>query len=526
MRLGYFLSSEEHPPEELVRQAGLAEQAGFESLWISDHFHPWNDEQGQSPFVWSVIGALSGVTSLPVTTAVTCPTVRTHPAVVAQAVATSARLLPGGLHFGVGTGEALNEHVVGQRWPTTDVRLEMLEEAIDVIRRLLTGERVDHHGTHYVVEDARLYTLPEQPVPILISGFGAKAIELAARTGDGLVTTKPEGADVEAYRANGGRGPVEAGVKVCWGQSEDTAAELAHRLWATQGLPGELSQVLPSPRHFEQGAQLVDVEDTRKAIACGPDPQRYVDVIQQYAEAGVDVLHLAQIGPDQEGFFEFFNDQVRPQPRLAHLSFPIGRLLGVRVSRPLLMSVLDRPVEWQWLDPTAEKVKGLVEFVLPRGRVRDLLHGKAVGHPAHPPLAQAVLAGWTGAAVLGVAELVSGPASRDDASARPLLSLIGLATAGPTVAAGLSDWSQLHEDQQRTGLVHAVVMSASRLGQRGRAPHQESTPLGVAGPGRGRGRHTGCCSRRSSGLSMVGRAESRRSVPPPGQGGMDAHLPR
>jgi nitrite reductase/ring-hydroxylating ferredoxin subunit len=123
------------------------------------------------------------------------------------------------------------------------------------------------------------------------------------------------------------------------------------------------------------------------------------------------------------------------------------------------MSVLDRPVEWQWLDPTAEKVKGLVEFVLPRGRVRDLLHGKAVGHPAHPPLAQAVLAGWTGAAVLGVAELVRGPGSRDDASARPLLSLIGLATAGPAVAAGLSDWSQLHEDQQRTGLVHAAGMS-------------------------------------------------------------------
>jgi G6PDH family F420-dependent oxidoreductase len=313
MKLGYFLSSEEHAPEELVRQAKLAEAAGFESLWISDHYHPWNDEQGESAFVWTVIGALSQVTSLPVTTAVTCPIVRTHPAVVAQAAATAARMLPGGLHFGVGTGEALNEHVVGQRWPTADVRLEMLEEAIGVIRRLLSGERVDHHGRHYVVEDARLYTLPERPVPILVSGFGPKAIELAARVGDGLVTTKPEKTDIDKYIVNGGRGSVEAGVKVCWGDSEDDAAKLAHRLWSTQGLPGELSQVLPSPRHFEQGAQLVDVEDTRRSIACGPDPEQYLEVIQSYADAGVDVLHIAQIGPDQEGFFEFFKAKVRPQ---------------------------------------------------------------------------------------------------------------------------------------------------------------------------------------------------------------------
>jgi G6PDH family F420-dependent oxidoreductase len=313
MRLGYFLSSEEHPPAELIRQAQLAEEAGFESLWISDHFHPWNDAQGQSPFLWSVIGALSQVTSLPVTTAVTCPTVRIHPAVIAQAVATAARMLPGGLHFGVGSGEALNEHVVGQHWPTAEVRLEMLEEAIDIIRRLLTGDRVDHHGRHYVVEDARIYTLPERHVPILVSGFGPRAIRLAAEAGDGLITTKPEKRDIAKYVVKGGRGPVEAGVKVCFGDSEKEAANLAHRLWATQGLPGELSQVLPSPRHFEQGAQLVDVEATRQAIACGPDPERYVDVVKQYADAGVDVLHIAQIGPDQEAFFRFFNEKVRPQ---------------------------------------------------------------------------------------------------------------------------------------------------------------------------------------------------------------------
>src|SRR4051794_32486329 len=170
MHLGYFLSCEEHPPTELVRQAQLAEQHGFESLWISDHFHPWNDEQGESPFVWSVIGALSQVTSLPVTTSVTCPTTRIHPGLVAQAAATSAAMLPGGFRLGVGSGEALNEHVFGGRWPTAEVRLEMLAEAIEVIRRLLSGERVDHHGRHYEIEDARIYSLPERPVPIYVSG--------------------------------------------------------------------------------------------------------------------------------------------------------------------------------------------------------------------------------------------------------------------------------------------------------------------------------------------------------------------
>jgi G6PDH family F420-dependent oxidoreductase len=291
----------------------MAEDAGFESLWISDHYHPWNDEQGESAFVWSVLGALSQVTSLPVTTAVTCPIVRIHPAVIAQAVATSARMLPGGLKFGVGSGEALNEHVVGARWPTTDVRLEMLEEAVGIIRELLTGERVDHHGAHYTVEDARIYTGPDDDVPIFVSGFGPKAIELAARVGDGLLTTKPEKADVETYRAAGGRGPVEAGVKFCWAESEDAGAKTAHRLWATQGLPGELSQVLPSPRHFEQGSELVTLEATKQSVACGPDPEGYVKAIQDFADAGIDVLHVAQIGPDQDDFFEFFNAKVRPQ---------------------------------------------------------------------------------------------------------------------------------------------------------------------------------------------------------------------
>src|SRR6478672_13942299 len=151
MKVGYFLSCEEYGPAELVEQAVLAERAGFTGLWISDHYHPWNDEQGQSPFVWSVIGAISQACSLPVTTAVTCPTLRVHPAIVAQAAATTAVLLGGRFVLGVGSGEALNEHVLGQPWPTAEVRLEMLEEAVEVMRKLWTGETVNHRGRHYTV---------------------------------------------------------------------------------------------------------------------------------------------------------------------------------------------------------------------------------------------------------------------------------------------------------------------------------------------------------------------------------------
>src|SRR4051794_15726118 len=238
MKMGYSLSCEEYTPAEIVQQAKLAEQAGFESLWISDPFHPWNDEQGQSPFVWSMIGAVSQACSLPVTTAVTRPTIRVHPAVVAQAAATSSVLTGGNFVLGVGSGEALNEHVVGARWPDATVRLDMLEEAVDVMRKLFTGEFVDHHGTHYRVENARLYTRPDEPPPIYISGFGPKATELAGRIGDGYVTTSPDQELIARFRAAGGAGkPVHAGYKVCWGTDDERCVEIAHRTWANSGLP-------------------------------------------------------------------------------------------------------------------------------------------------------------------------------------------------------------------------------------------------------------------------------------------------
>jgi G6PDH family F420-dependent oxidoreductase len=320
MKIGYFLSSEEHPPEELVRQAGLASEAGFDGLWISDHFHPWNREQGHSPFVWSVIGAVAQVCDLEVTTAVTCPTVRIHPAIIAQAAATSARLCRGGFRLGVGSGEALNEHVTGSRWPTADVRLEMLEEAVEVIRRLLTGERVTHHGRHYTVEDARIYTLPDRPVEIPVSAFGPEATALAARIGDGFVTAQPDADGLASYREQGGRGPSMAGAKVCWGANRDDAQHLAHRLWANQGVPGELAQVLPSPAHFEQASTLVTPEMIGETVPCGPDVDEHVERLTAYVDAGFDELYVAQIGPDQDDFFRVYESEVLPALRMAAAS--------------------------------------------------------------------------------------------------------------------------------------------------------------------------------------------------------------
>src|SRR4051794_12651287 len=186
MQIGYFLSSEEDSPRGLIEQAKKAERAGFPALWVSHPFYPWNDEQGHSAFVWSTIGALAEATSLPVTTGVTCPTVRIHPAVIAQAAATSGVLHQGRFNLGVGSGEALNEHILADHWPEADVRLEMLEEAVEVIRLLWSGGQQSHYGAHYAVENARVYDLPDPLPKLIVSGFGPKAIKLAARIGDGF----------------------------------------------------------------------------------------------------------------------------------------------------------------------------------------------------------------------------------------------------------------------------------------------------------------------------------------------------
>jgi G6PDH family F420-dependent oxidoreductase len=313
-RYGYFLSSEEYTPASLIRQAGLAEQAGFDALWISDHFHPWLDEQGQSSFVWSVIGAISQVASLPVTTAVTCPTTRIHPAIIAQAAATAGLLTEGRFTLGVGTGEALNEHVTGAKWPAAAERRQMLEEAVAIIARLLTGEQLTHHGRHYQVATARLYSVPEVPPPIYVSGFGESSARLAARIGDGFICMGPQGDLIKLYRDEGGGGrPVQGGIKGCWAPDADQARKAMHRIWPSDAIPGEAAQLLPLPRHFEQLAQVV-TEDMISA-PCGPDPEPYVAAIKAYEDAGFDEVYLGQVGGQLEGAFEFFATQVLPRVR-------------------------------------------------------------------------------------------------------------------------------------------------------------------------------------------------------------------
>ncbi|GIE77498.1 LLM class F420-dependent oxidoreductase [Actinoplanes philippinensis] len=314
MRIGYFLSSEEYSPGQLLEQAKGAERAGFQGLWISDHYHPWVDAQGQSAFVWSMIGALSQATGLPITTAVTCPTVRIHPAVIAQAAATSAVLTGGRFRLGVGTGEALNEHIFGDAWPELDVRLEMLEEAVEIMRGLWTGENYSHHGKHYTVENARIYTLPEQPVEILVSGFGPKAIEAAARIGDGYVSVMPDGDLVDRFRkAGGGSKVAQGGFKAAFADTAEEGARIAYEKWPNAGVPGELSQVLPTPKHFEQASQLVTKEMAAESFVCGNDPEKHLEMIRKYADAGFDEIYVANSGPHYQGLFDLYAREILPK---------------------------------------------------------------------------------------------------------------------------------------------------------------------------------------------------------------------
>lgn len=316
-KIGYFLSCEEYAPAELLEQARLAEEAGFDGLWISDHFHPWTSQQGQSAFVWSIIGALSQMCDLPVTTAVTCPILRQHPALVAQAAATSAVLLgEGRFRLGVGTGEALNEHVLGDTWPEADVRLEMLEEAVELIRALWSGDAVSHRGRHYRVQNARIWTRPASPPEILVSAFGPKAVELAARIGDGYVTTSPDRDLLASFRKNAPAGATtQAGFKVAWAPTAEEGIDHAHRIWPNAGLPGELAQVLPTVEHFEQASQLVTRAATADSVSAGADPAVHLAAFDPFLQAGFDEIYVANMGPHYAEMIRGFGRDVLPALR-------------------------------------------------------------------------------------------------------------------------------------------------------------------------------------------------------------------
>ena len=310
--LGYKLSSEEHGPMELVDYARQAESVGFEFGLISDHYHPWTRSQGESPFVWGALGGIATATDdLEVGTGVTCPTIRIHPAIVAQAAATAASMFDGRFFLGLGTGENLNEHVLGDRWPSHDVRLEMLVEAIDVMRHLWEGDMVDHDGKHYTVENAQLFTLPDENPPIYVAAGGSKTAEVAGSVGDGFIGTAPVEEHIERYQESGGDGPQYAEVTVCWAEDEDEARQTALEVWPNGAMSG-VGAYLPTPANFEDAAEMVSEDDVAESIVCGPDADRHIEEIETYVDAGYDHVCVHQVGPDQEGFFDFYEEQVLP----------------------------------------------------------------------------------------------------------------------------------------------------------------------------------------------------------------------
>jgi G6PDH family F420-dependent oxidoreductase len=311
---GYALSSEEHSPNALVQYAQLAERSGFEFALISDHYHPWVDRQGQSAFVWCVLGAIAQTTDhLRIGTGVTCPLIRIHPAIIAQAAATAAAMFGGRFFLGLGTGENLNEHVVGCGWPEPAVRLEMFEEAVAIIRELWNGDECSYRGKHYTVEQARIYTLPDKPPPICLAADGEEAADRAGRLGDGLIGVSPERKLVDQFQKAGGNGKPRYGqITVCWAASEAEARKTAMEFWPTSGLQGNLSWEVKTPKLFEDAVKSLREDDVAESIICGPDAAPYLEKISKFQSAGFDHIYFHQVGPDQEGFFRFYRETLAP----------------------------------------------------------------------------------------------------------------------------------------------------------------------------------------------------------------------
>lgn len=314
IKLGYALSSEEHEPNTLIANAQMAERVGFKFLLISDHFHPWVPQQGNSSFVWSVLGGIAQATQrVSVGTGVTCPIMRFHPTLTAQAAATVAAMMPGRFFLGLGTGENLNEHIFGDPWPRIETRQEMLAEAIDVIRELWKGEEYSYEGNFFTVRDARIYTLPEKLPPIYVAASGSESAELAAEISDGLISTSFGDEVVKAFKnAGGAEKPRYGMVKVCWGYSQEEAKETVKHWWPTSTVSGALHSDLPTPRHFDDVVEAMGEPRIPDDTILGPNPNSYLKAIQTLQENGYDHIYLHQIGPDQEGFFKFFKNELMP----------------------------------------------------------------------------------------------------------------------------------------------------------------------------------------------------------------------
>jgi len=315
VELGIALSSEEQSPAELVGNARAAEEAGLGFGLISDHIHPWINAQGHSGFVWAVLGSIAQETgSFRIGTGVTCPLIRIHPAIVAHAAATVACLMPGRFFLGVGTGENLNEHVLGAKWPAPDERLEMLEEAVGVMRQLWEGGYQTHRGKHYTVENLRIFDLPDDPIDVAVAAMQPQAAELAGRIGDALVNVAPKQEIVQKFDDGGGSGKPKYGqITVCWAKSKDEAKKTAFENWPNVLVEGAASQELPLPEHFEQLVEDREADDIEGTIPLGPDVDEYLEQIKEYDKAGYTHVCIHQIGSDQQGFLEFAKSELLPK---------------------------------------------------------------------------------------------------------------------------------------------------------------------------------------------------------------------
>jgi coenzyme F420-dependent glucose-6-phosphate dehydrogenase len=315
VKLGLALSSEENAPGDLVRHACAAEEAGLEFGLISDHIHPWVDAQGHSAFVWSVLGAIAQATErFRIGTGVTCPLIRIHPAIVAHATATVACLMPGRFFLGVGTGENLNEHVLGAKWPAADERLSMLEEAVELMRQLWEGGYQTHRGKHYTVENLRIFDLPDKPIDVAVAAMQPQAAELAGKIGDALINVAPKKEIVEKFDDGGGSGKPKYGqLTVCWAKSKDAAKKTAFENWPNALVEGSASQELPLPSDFEQLVEDRDADELDGTIPLGPDPEEYLEQLKEYDKAGYTHVCVHQIGSDQEGFLEFAKSELLPK---------------------------------------------------------------------------------------------------------------------------------------------------------------------------------------------------------------------
>ncbi|GAA4563494.1 LLM class F420-dependent oxidoreductase [Micromonospora coerulea] len=306
MQIGYKLASEAFGPQELIRQAVRAEQAGFDFVEMSDHFHPWLEVQGHSSFTWSVLGAIAAKTNtLGLATGVTCPSVRYHPAIIAQAAATMALVSDGRFTLGAGAGERLNEHVVGQGFPSVRGRHERLREALEIIRLLWQGGYQSYEGKHLQLEDARVFDLPQRLPVIAVAASGRSSAAMAAELGDGLFATEPKSSIVAHYREAGGQGPRYAEVPMAWAPDEQQAVNAAKETsrWAVTGW--KVMSELPNPVNFDAATTWVEDHHIRQQFSVGPDPEVHVAKVRAYVEAGHDHIVLQNAGPDPDGFLDF-----------------------------------------------------------------------------------------------------------------------------------------------------------------------------------------------------------------------------